>query len=61
MRKFSKAFHGPRQSAQVTSTLGLSRKYLQSGRKACHDAVNDKGWQLQANPLLRSLLAPCLN
>lgn len=57
MRKFSKAFHGPRQSGAVSSTVGYHSWLIQSGRQYCHTVVNDKEHQFAANNLLQNLLA----
>lgn len=57
MRKFSKAFNGPRQSGAVSSTIGYRPWLIQAGRRACHGAVNSKFYQFAANNLLQHLLA----
>lgn len=58
MRKFSKAFHGPRQSGAVSCTIpGYPAWAIQAGRAGCHNAVNSKFYQFAANSLLQNLLA----
>lgn len=57
MRKFSKAFHGPRQSGAVSSTVGIHNRLLQPDRQYCHEIVNSKFYQFAANNLLQNLLA----
>lgn len=60
MRKFSKAFCGPRNSGQVKSTKGFPSFLLTQNRSLCHEYVNSKQWQFFANPLLQKLLTPFL-
>lgn len=58
MRKFSKAFHGPRQSGAVSCFLpGYPAWLIQWSRRTCHEAVNSKHYQFAANNLLQNLLA----
>ena len=40
MRKFSKAFCGPRNSGQVKSTRGVPSFLLAQNRSLCHEYVN---------------------